>query len=118
MRRITTFRVLISRVKHIKDYLRDPSASKIKKFLIIFGIIYLLSPIDLIPAPVLGFSIIDDAVLWGAILSYLAEELDRYGREENPLSREARKRYKGMTIIDGEGRVVEESENVDPGGTV
>ena len=118
MRRITALRVLISRIKHIKDYLRDPSASKIKKFLIIFGIIYLLSPIDLIPAPVLGFSIIDDAVLWGAILSYLAEELDRYGREENPVSAEARKRYKGMTIIDAEGRVIDEKEDVNPGGTV
>lgn len=112
-----TLRILIRRIKNIVDYLRDPSASKMKKILIIFGIIYLLSPIDLIPAPVLGFSVIDDAVLWVAILSYLAEELDRYGKEENPISFAARRRYKGMTIIDAEARVVEEDEERDPGGT-
>lgn len=117
MRNIT-IRVLIRRIRHIKDYLRDPSASKIKKILIIFGIIYLLSPIDLIPAPVLGFSIIDDTVLWAAILSYLAEELDRYEREDAPLSPEARKRYKGRKIVEAEARIIEEDEDVDPGGTV
>ncbi len=113
-------RILLRRIKSIKAYLKDPSAPKIKKFLLIFGIIYLLSPIDLIPAPVLGFSLIDDAVLWAAILSYLAEELDRYAEAEpeTPSFSKAEERYQGKKIIEVEATVVEDDEDVDPGGTV
>ncbi len=110
--RYLTFRVLLRRIKHIKNYLMDPDASKIKKLLIIFGIIYLLSPIDLIPAPVLGFSIIDDLVLWIFILTHLADELDRYDAEEG-LSKESRRRYKGMNIIEGEAVVVDDDDEAD-----
>lgn len=107
--RFITFRVLFRRILHIKDYLKDPEASKLRKLLIIFGIIYLISPLDLIPAPVLGFSIIDDLVLWIFILTRLADELDRYEAEDS-LSRESRKKYKGKKIIEGEASVIDDDE--------
>lgn len=50
-----SFAVLGKRIKSIKALLKDPNVPKRKKFLVIFGIIYLLMPIDLIPAPVLIF---------------------------------------------------------------
>ena len=115
--RFVAIRTLMRRIRHIKDYLRDPSASKIRKLLIIFGIIYLLSPIDLIPAPVLGFSVIDDAVLWTAILTWLAGELDRYGEEGGAVSEAARRKYDSADIIDAEARVIDEEEETDAGGT-
>ena len=77
-----TFAILIKRIRAIKSLLLDSSVPKRKKILIIFGIIYLLMPFDIIPAPVLGFSIIDDAVLWIFILSHLSQELDSYWKEK------------------------------------
>lgn len=115
--RFVAIRMLLKRIFHIKDYLLDPSASKSKKILIIFGIIYLLSPVDLIPAPVLGFSVIDDLVLWGAILNYLSEELDRYVEAGGSAMAEARRKYKGSDIIEGEARVIEDDEVPESGGT-
>ena len=70
-----SFAVLGKRIKSIKALLKDPNVPKRKKFLVIFGIIYLLMPIDLIPAPVLIFGFIDDIVLWLFILSHLKDEL-------------------------------------------
>ena len=43
-----SFAVLGKRIKSIKALLKDPNVPKRKKFLVIFGIIYLLMPIDLI----------------------------------------------------------------------
>ncbi len=76
-----SFAVLGKRIKSIKALLKDPNVPKRKKFLVIFGIIYLLMPIDLIPAPVLIFGFIDDIVLWLFILSHLKDELDQYWKE-------------------------------------
>lgn len=110
--RFKAFFTLIRRIKAIKYFLKDPSVSKIKKFMIIFGIIYLISPIDLIPAPVLGFSIIDDLALWGIILSYLSSELDKYevsAKSPSDIIKE-KKQFKGKTVIESEGREVEDNE--------
>ncbi|MCI8285633.1 MAG: DUF1232 domain-containing protein [Firmicutes bacterium] len=106
------FFTLIRRIKAIKYFLRDPSVSKIKKFIIIFGIIYLVSPIDLIPAPVLGFSIIDDLTLWGIILAYLSSELDKYEVSSKNMADilKEKKKFKGKTVIESEGREVKDSE--------
>ena len=76
-----SFAVLGKRIKSIKALLKDPNVPKRKKFLIIFGIIYLLMPIDLIPAPVLIFGFVDDIVLWLFILTHLKDELDSYWKE-------------------------------------
>lgn len=77
-----------------------------------FGIIYLLSPIDLIPAPILGFSIIDDLVLWAIILSWLGEELDRYWMDVNPVVGDAkiRKDIRGKKIFESSAEEVDDAE--------
>lgn len=113
--RYLTFAVLGKRIRSIKKLLLDPSVPKRKKLLVIFGIIYLFVPIDLIPFTVLGFGIIDDLVLWIFILTHLADELDKYWRESEYGPREEaavnpRKAYRGKTIIQGDGRVVEDDD--------
>lgn len=40
--------------------------------------IYILSPADLIPAPILGFSFIDDAVMLVYLLSVVAGKTKKY----------------------------------------
>lgn len=40
--------------------------------------IYIISPADLIPAPILGFSIIDDAVMLFYLLSVVSSKTKKY----------------------------------------
>lgn len=86
--------LLFKRIRAIGYLMRDPQVSFYKKALVVFGIIYLISPIDLIPFPVLGFSVIDDMALWAFILSFLKEQLDQYDPKSKKQS------FKGKKIID------------------
>ena len=101
------FRNYYRRIMNLRFYLKDSNKPISGKIMVIFGIIYLLSPIDLLPEPVFGIGILDDLILWGLILSYLAKELDSYTGGEG-ISREARKKYRGSEIFETEARVVEE----------
>lgn len=85
-----TFRILLNRIKAITQMMRDKSVRWYKKALILFGIIYLLSPIDLVPSVVPVLGILDDIVLWGMIIFYLKDELDTYwlGEKRKDYSRE------------------------------
>lgn len=88
--------LLLKRIRNIGYLLKDKKTSLFKKILVVFGIIYLVSPLDLIPFPVLGFSVIDDIVLWIFILSYLKDELDKYSTNNNKKDNT----FKDKTIID------------------
>jgi len=59
-------------------YLFDGEVPFRKKLWVLFGLIYFISPIDLIPAPVLGLSIIDDLVLITFIINKMSSDLDKY----------------------------------------
>lgn len=76
--RFIAFRVLAKRIRALGYMMRDKKVRWYKKAMIIFGLIYFFSPIDLVPpvVPVLG--ILDDIVLWSMILYYLKDELDNY----------------------------------------
>lgn len=118
--RYLSLAVLGKRIKSIKNFLLDSSVPKRKKLLIIFGIIYLISPVDLVPEPVLGFGIIDDAVLWIFILTYLAAELDRYWKNSDDYKEKAshvnpRRAFRGRTVIESTGREVDDEAGPDAG---
>lgn len=91
-------RVLMRRIKAIPPFLRDKTVPFRKKLIIVLGIAYLLSPIDLIPAPILLFGIIDDIVIWSFIIYYLKDELDKYWLGEKEVKPE--ERFHGKKIID------------------
>lgn len=90
--------VLLKRIKAIKFMMKDKKVAWWKKGLIIFGIIYLFLPIDLIPPfiPVLGF--LDDLFLWIFILWFLSSELDRYWYGEKP--KDYSQRYNSKKFVD------------------
>lgn len=90
-------RVLIRRIKAIKFFMKDKSVPKRKKLLIIFGIVYLFLPMDLIPPFVPVFGFLDDLILWGFLIYYLRDELDRYWIGEKEVS--PSKKYRGKKII-------------------
>ncbi|MBE6020651.1 MAG: hypothetical protein IJC41_02740 [Firmicutes bacterium] len=107
MARWLIFPLLAAELKSIINMMKDKSAPKRYKAVVILGLIYLFSPVDLIPAPVLGLSIIDDISIWGAILSYLHKPLSAYKDEKiNPKSR----KYKGKTVVDVEDYVIKDED--------
>ncbi len=63
-----------------KDYFngsyRDISANSI--IAIIAGILYFLSPVDLIPDFILGFGLIDDVFIIGLVIKQVVKDLDKY----------------------------------------
>lgn len=80
-------RMILNRLLAIRFLLKDPAVPKRKKLLVIFGIIYLVIPIDIIPIIVFPFGITDDLILWCFILWHLKDELDSYwNNEEEDLS--------------------------------
>ena len=91
-------RVLLKRIKAIRFFMKDKSVPWWKKGIIIFGIVYLFLPFDLIPPfiPVLG--ILDDLALWAVILWYLSKELDKYWYGEKP--KDFSKNFGGKNVVD------------------
>ena len=76
-----SFRVLFRRIKAISSMMKDRSVPKRKKALVIFGILYLFMPLDLIPPVIFPFGFLDDLILWIWILFHLKDTLDRYRQE-------------------------------------
>ena len=71
------------RLRAIVSMMKDKTVPKRKKALVIFGLIYLVLPVDLIP-PILGpVGFIDDAILWIWIIWHLKDTLDQYWLGEN-----------------------------------
>lgn len=54
-----------------------------EKWWVILPLIYILSPADLIPAPILGFSLVDDGVMLLYLLSVVVSKTNKYYGTEN-----------------------------------
>ena len=54
-----------------------------EKLWIILPAIYLISPVDLIPEPILGFGFIDDIIVLGFLLSIVNKKTDKYYGSSN-----------------------------------
>ncbi|MCR5482597.1 MAG: DUF1232 domain-containing protein [Clostridia bacterium] len=91
-------RVILRRIKAIRFMMADKSVPKRKKALIIFGLIYLVLPVDLIPPVIFPIGFLDDLILWLWILIHLRDELDKYWLGEKP--DDLSKKYKNKDIIE------------------
>ena len=91
-------RVIIKRIKAIKFMMADRSVPKRKKALIVFGIIYLFLPIDLIPPILFPIAWVDD----------LINELDKYWMGGK--TKDYSKKYRGKTFVDDVEYEVKEDE--------
>lgn len=84
------FRLLKNRIMAIPQLLKDKNVKFGKKLLVVFGIIYLFLPVDLIPPILFPFGFLDDLVLWIWIIWYLKDTLDEYwvGPKQEDMSKE------------------------------
>lgn len=99
------------RIKAIPKMLKDKKVPWTKKALLIFGIIYLFLPVDLIPPVLFPLGFVDDLVLWVYIIWHLSDTLDKYADyvEEGDLSRN----YKGKDLVEDVTFDVKEDNNED-----
>lgn len=106
-----SFGAIFKRIKAIGPFLRDKNVPLRKKVLVVFGIIYLFLPVDLIPPVLFPIGFIDDFILWLYILIHLRDELDSYwlGDREEDLS----KKFRKDDIIDETDYDVYEEEKND-----
>ena len=86
MQFFVSWRVIIKRIKAIRFMMADKTVPKRKKALVVFGLIYLFLPVDLIPPVLFPFGFLDDLVLWIWILYTLKETLDTYWMGEKPVN--------------------------------
>lgn len=92
-------RILGKRIKAIYYLLKDPNVKKRKKALVIFGILYLAFPIDLVPVIIFPFGITDDLILWIFIIWHLKDDLDLYWNGEKTV--DYSKKYNDKNIVEG-----------------
>jgi uncharacterized membrane protein YkvA (DUF1232 family) len=77
--------------------MRDKTVPKRKKLLVIFGFVYLLLPVDLIPPILFPIGWVDDLIIWIWIIWHLRDILDNYWKGED---KDLSKKFKGKDIID------------------
>ena len=73
-----SLRFIINRIKAISSMMRDKTVPKRKKALVVFGLIYLVLPVDIIPPVLFPVGFLDDLVLWLWIIWHLKDTLDQY----------------------------------------
>ena len=98
------------RIKAIPKMLKDKKVPWTKKALLIFGIIYLFLPVDLIPPLIPVFGWLDDILIWAAILYFFGPDLDVY---LTPGGREKKYRYKYSDVTEAEFTINKEEEAND-----
>ncbi|MCT4607241.1 MAG: DUF1232 domain-containing protein [Marinisporobacter sp.] len=89
---------LFKRIGALYQFIKDPNVSVYKKMMVVGGLFYIISPIDLIPEAILGFGFIDDAVLMLYIISKISDQLDGYVVTKD---RNKDKKFKKDKIIEG-----------------
>lgn len=96
-----TLALLLGRLKHIKNLLKDKEVAFWKKALVVFAIFYLFLPLDLIPPLIPVFGFLDDAVLWAGVLYLVWDELGKYGQTKEFTKSEKKKNFHGKNMVDG-----------------
>lgn len=87
-------------------YILDPKVPLNKKIWLLLALVYLISPIDVIPDPVFGLGMIDDVGLILLILTFMTQTFKDYA--QNPKSKHKLKQ--DADTIDVDYEIVDEDE--------
>jgi uncharacterized membrane protein YkvA (DUF1232 family) len=74
---------ILFKISLIVKFLFDKKIPLKEKWWIIIPVIYILSPVDLIPEPILGFGFIDDLVMLVYLISVVMEKTKKYNEKNN-----------------------------------
>ncbi|MFA9423702.1 MAG: YkvA family protein [Sedimentibacter sp.] len=84
----------------IIKFLFDKKVPLKEKWWVIIPLIYILSPADLIPAPIIGFSIIDDAVMMIFLLTVVFEKTKKYYSTYNDNNKDEKQNENKENIVE------------------
>ena len=93
------------RLRAIVSMMKDKTVPLRKKALVVFGLIYLVLPVDVIPPVLFPFGFLDDLVLWLWIIWHLKDTLDKYWLGEKTV--DYSKDFKHKNIVEGVDFTVE-----------
>lgn len=93
---------ILFRISLIFKFLFNKEIPLKEKWWIIIPVIYLLSPVDLIPEPILGFGFVDDIVMLAYLLSVVMDKTKKYN-EKNESNEEKIIENVDYVIKDDEG---------------
>jgi uncharacterized membrane protein YkvA (DUF1232 family) len=104
--------VLKNRIVAIKSLMMDRAVPLRKKLLVVFGVVYLFLPLDIIPAVLFPVAWMDDLVVWLFIIWHLKDYLDAYWLGEKTV--DITKNFTGKKVVD-DVRFTVENEDKDNG---
>ena len=79
----------IGRARALVRYFRDPAASVIGKLFVLLAVVYVVSPIDLIPdVPIVGW--LDDMGVMSLAVAWMWKVVGRYRDSSAPMLEDAR----------------------------
>ncbi|MDF2677171.1 MAG: hypothetical protein K0Q97_1489 [Bacillota bacterium] len=87
---------IISKLSLIFKFVFDKQIPLKHKWWILIPLIYILSPIDLIPAPIFGFSVVDDIVMIVYLLSVVNEKTTKYNYNQQDQSEKKEQTKQGF----------------------
>ncbi|QSX06960.1 hypothetical protein JYG23_06110 [Sedimentibacter sp. zth1] len=91
---------IFMRLRLMIKFLFDKNIPLRDKWWIILPAIYIISPIDLIPFPILGFSLIDDLVVLIFTLHMIQNKTQKYYGDNTTESKKTKKDLHGKEIIE------------------
>ena len=71
----------MNRLLFIIKFILDKIIPFKEKLWVIIPLMYILSPVDLIPVPVFGFSVVDDLIMFVFLLTKVYEKTRNYYKE-------------------------------------
>lgn len=98
---------LIRQFSFLIKLLKDSEVKIRDKIIVLVMIIYIFSPLDLIPAPIFGFSIIDDLIVFIFLMSILNKLLIKYGYKEE------KKDFKDEDVVENVTYEIEDDDKED-----
>ncbi len=74
---------ILFKISLVFKFLFDKNIPLKEKWWIIIPVIYMFSPVDLIPEPILGFGFVDDIIVLGFLLSLVNSKAKKYYDENS-----------------------------------
>jgi uncharacterized membrane protein YkvA (DUF1232 family) len=82
-RKLKKLKAVINNIKTAGKYIADPEVSSFNKILLVFPLVYIISPVDLLPdvIPLLGWA--DDTAIALVIWNYVINNIQNYKLNQN-----------------------------------
>jgi len=83
-KKLSTFKMIIKNIRLASKYISDPQVPLMKKVLLLFPLVYIISPLDLVPEMLIPFfGWLDDTAIALVVWNYMFNLIDKYEQNNN-----------------------------------